>query len=194
MSFYCYSGLFSLSGNHDPLQPKLIPKVFLPYKLPGALGLKSRISVHCPDSSCALFLTSHASYLFKFLGPEAMQSNQCDNGLYLLLPHAGYCPFICKNVQKDSPLLMGFPGGLVVRIWCFHCCGTSSVPGLGTEIPHQATARTGRKKERHSPFLPEKDVKFCQHIQFAAFVVLELFCLSMFASYIASAAWCPVDS
>ena len=27
-----------------------------------------------------------------------------------------------------------FPGGLVVRILGFHCCGPGSVPGRGTEI------------------------------------------------------------
>ena len=31
-----------------------------------------------------------------------------------------------------------FPGGLVVRIWHFHGCDVGSVPGLGTEILHQA--------------------------------------------------------
>ena len=25
-----------------------------------------------------------------------------------------------------------FPGGLVVRIWCFPCRGLGSIPGLGT--------------------------------------------------------------
>ena len=25
-----------------------------------------------------------------------------------------------------------FPGGLVVRIWCFHCRGLDSIPGPGT--------------------------------------------------------------
>ena len=32
---------------------------------------------------------------------------------------------------------MEFPGGLVVRIQCFHHSGPGSIPGLGTEIPHQ---------------------------------------------------------
>ena len=27
-----------------------------------------------------------------------------------------------------------FPGGLVVRILSFHCCGLGSIPGRGTEI------------------------------------------------------------
>ena len=40
-----------------------------------------------------------------------------------------------------------FPGGRVVRIWGFHCCGPGSVPGLGTEIPHQATAHRGGWKK-----------------------------------------------
>ena len=40
-----------------------------------------------------------------------------------------------------------FPGGLEVRIWCFHHCGLGSIPGLGTEIPHQA-ACCGKKKEK----------------------------------------------
>ena len=31
-----------------------------------------------------------------------------------------------------------FPGDLVVRIWCFHCRGMSSVPGWGTQ-PGQNT-------------------------------------------------------
>ena len=27
-----------------------------------------------------------------------------------------------------------FPGGLVVKTQCFHCCGPDSIPGLETEI------------------------------------------------------------
>ena len=29
----------------------------------------------------------------------------------------------------------GFPGGLAVRLWCFHCRGPGLIPGRGTEIP-----------------------------------------------------------
>lgn len=39
-----------------------------------------------------------------------------------------------------------FPGDRMVRTWCFHYCGLSSIPGLGTEIPHQAIA-DNKKKE-----------------------------------------------
>ena len=31
-----------------------------------------------------------------------------------------------------------FPGGLVVRTSCFQGCGVALMPGLGTEISHQA--------------------------------------------------------
>ena len=34
-----------------------------------------------------------------------------------------------------------FPGGLVDRIWCIYHWGSGSIPGLGTEIPCQATAQ-----------------------------------------------------
>ena len=37
-----------------------------------------------------------------------------------------------------------FPGGLLIRIWCFHCCASGSVPGRGTEIP-QATWHSRHK-------------------------------------------------
>ena len=45
-----------------------------------------------------------------------------------------------------------FPVGLVVRTWCFHCCGPDSIPGLGTKIPYQAAALRPKKK-RHIVFL-----------------------------------------
>ena len=41
-----------------------------------------------------------------------------------------------------------FSGGLVVRTQCFHCCGPSSIPGLGTEIPHQAAECPGQRKKK----------------------------------------------
>ena len=28
----------------------------------------------------------------------------------------------------------------MLGIWCFHCCGPGSIPGLGTEILHQVAA------------------------------------------------------
>ena len=35
------------------------------------------------------------------------------------------------------------PGGLAVRIWCFHCCGPSSTPGL--QLRSQSHARQTKK-------------------------------------------------
>ena len=47
-----------------------------------------------------------------------------------------------------SGLLTGeFPGGLVVRIWGFHCHSPSSIPGQGAEIL-QAVQHTQIKTER----------------------------------------------
>ena len=40
-----------------------------------------------------------------------------------------------------------FPGGLVVRIPYFHCCGPNSVPGQGADIL-QSTRRDQKKKKR----------------------------------------------
>ena len=55
-----------------------------------------------------------------------------------------------SNMQsaKRIKTILGreFPAGLVVRIWCFHHCGPGSIPGLGTEIPDQATAHCSLKK------------------------------------------------
>ena len=45
-----------------------------------------------------------------------------------------------------------FPGGLVVRILGFHCCGPGSIPGWETEIP-QAVQR-GQKKKKNSVINP----------------------------------------
>ena len=40
-----------------------------------------------------------------------------------------------------------FPGGLVVRIWCFHCRGPGLIPDRGTEIL-QATRHSQKKKKK----------------------------------------------
>ena len=41
-----------------------------------------------------------------------------------------------------------FHGGLVVRIGVFTTEVQGSIPGLGTEIPHQAVACCGKKKKK----------------------------------------------
>ena len=43
---------------------------------------------------------------------------------------------VSHTIYKDNYL--EFPGGLVVRVWHFHCLGLGSIPGRGTEIPQAA--------------------------------------------------------
>ena len=44
----------------------------------------------------------------------------------------------------------GFPGGPALRTRRFHCCDPGSIPGLGTEISHQAAACCGQKTSTQS--------------------------------------------
>ena len=43
-----------------------------------------------------------------------------------------------RILSSPSPpkeaLYWEFPGGLVFKIQCFHCCGLDSIPGWGTKI------------------------------------------------------------
>lgn len=41
-------------------------------------------------------------------------------------------------LQTFRTVFREFPGCPVIRIWCFHCWGPSSMPGQGTEIPQEA--------------------------------------------------------
>ena len=41
-----------------------------------------------------------------------------------------------------------FPGGLVVRIQGFHCCGPGSIPGQETKIPQVAAFGKKKKKKK----------------------------------------------
>ena len=36
----------------------------------------------------------------------------------------------------------------MVKMWCFHCCSPGLIPGLGTEILHQAAACRGKRKKK----------------------------------------------
>jgi len=63
-------------------------------------------------------------------------------------------PNCLKNLGKKILADGTFSGLVVIRTQRFYGCGLSSIFGLGTEIPQQATARgsegrkEGRKKER----------------------------------------------
>ena len=52
---------------------------------------------------------------------------------------------LCQSPYGLECVLWEFPGGLVARTWCFHCRGPGSIPGLGTEIPHEAVALCSQK-------------------------------------------------
>ena len=69
-----------------------------------------------------------------------------------------------------------FPGGVVVRIWCFPHCGPGSVPGLGIEILHQATT-CHRPKKKKSSCTPSIHTVFC----FVLFCLF--FCLFVFLPF-----------
>ena len=46
-----------------------------------------------------------------------------------------------RTASEEKP--QEFPGGPVVRIWCFHCRGPGSIPGQGTKILHAAEPEVG---------------------------------------------------
>ena len=46
-----------------------------------------------------------------------------------------------------------FPGGPVVRTWCFHCHGLASITGEGTKILQVGSTAKGKKKKRLRPDL-----------------------------------------
>ena len=50
--------------------------------------------------------------------------------------------------KKIKLYLREFPGGLVVRILGFHCHGSGSVPGQGTEIPQAAWHDQKKRRKR----------------------------------------------
>ena len=51
---------------------------------------------------------------------------------------SGCCYSVKYKVSED------FSGGLLVRTWCFHCCGPGSIHGWGTEILQ--AAQHGQKR------------------------------------------------
>ena len=50
---------------------------------------------------------------------------------------------------KDQKYSEEFPGGLVVRHWCFYCCGLGSNPGQGTEILQDVWCGQKKKKKEN---------------------------------------------
>ena len=53
-------------------------------------------------------------------------------------------PLLYQSLNLIKKAVIG--SGLLVRIQCFHHCNQGSIPGLGTEIPHQAHCMPQSKK------------------------------------------------
>ena len=51
-----------------------------------------------------------------------------------------------KNITKKTNT-WEFPGGPVVRTWCFHCWGPGLIPGQWTKIP-QAMQESKKNKNK----------------------------------------------
>ena len=51
---------------------------------------------------------------------------------------------IVKNANNKE-IYREFPGGPVVRTWHFHCPGSGSTPGWGTEIMHGVDQKKKKK-------------------------------------------------
>ena len=58
--------------------------------------------------------------------------------------------FLIGSNSLQKSFSREFCGSLVVRILHFHCCSPGSLPGLGTEIPHQAAACQIKRKKMTS--------------------------------------------
>ena len=53
-------------------------------------------------------------------------------------------PSEISQIEKDRE----FFGALVLRILGFHCCGPSSIPGRGTEMPQVTWCGQNKNKDR----------------------------------------------
>ena len=55
--------------------------------------------------------------------------------------------YIWKSIKVLCQNKGDFPGGPVVRTWCFHCQGPGLIPGQGTKIPLASKVKK-KKSER----------------------------------------------
>lgn len=78
-----------------------------------------------------------------------------DKSAKAALLHAPDIMDSCWETKKQG-LMWHFPGGLGVRTKCFHCCSLSSIPGLSTEMLHQATACCSQKQKQQQQPLQNK--------------------------------------
>ena len=94
-----------------------------------------------------LLLNHNLQYSLNLFTPNDSQESNCKASIRA-------CDNPCRlSSSLDMPyaIIYGitweFPGGLMARIWHCHCCSLVSVPGLGTEILHQATACHAKKNK-----------------------------------------------
>ena len=73
-------------------------------------------------------------------------SNQCLNFLNCLIKFLYYVHLIRSHIKSTH---WEFPGGPVVKTWCFHCHGPGSIAGGGTKILQAAQCSQKKKKGPH---------------------------------------------
>ena len=88
------------------------------------------------------------------------------------------------NKQTNKKPYREFPGGLVVRTQHFHHWGPSSIPGLGTEIPHWAAACCRPKRKMKKSIAVSWIVCFVSIFWYWIVWVLYIFWILTFIWYI----------
>ena len=69
-----------------------------------------------------------------------------NNLFYALRESFSFLSVQTSKQQKD--LGKGLPWGAVVKIPCFQCRGTSSIPGLGTKMLHSMAKKNPKKQQK----------------------------------------------
>ena len=75
-------------------------------------------------------------------------------GLYLL---------VYESIIKKKKNCGKFPGGPMIRTWCFHCCGPGSIPGQGTKILQAAQSGQNKQKTKQKQ-KPQQNKLWLIHI------------------------------
>ena len=85
-----------------------------------------------------------------------------------------------KAVRDKKQRRWEFPGGLVIGIPGFHCCGLGSVPGRGTEILQAmqcSQKQTNKKPHTH---------KICFYMYYILHTHIHMYMHSIFKEYLYS--------
>ena len=68
--------------------------------------------------------------------------------LFLRFPRLQHC----FSLQSKLHVFLELPGGLVVKTQHCHLCCRASIPGLGTDIPHQVVVQCGQERKKETMF------------------------------------------